>query len=137
MKDDSPAVLSRQLQVGVLAMLLAVSTATVGPELQAVVRFLHPGPKLFSSSATLTADAWFARLVHEEDYLLAIRHAQRCLAADPESATCHRTLGIVLARSGRRKEALREYRQFLKHFGKEKDEVVNAIVAAEDWRFMN
>lgn len=133
MRDGSRAAPPRRLA---LAAWLAVSSA-VGLQVPAVVRYLHPGPTLFSSPATLKADDWFARLVHEDDYLLAIRHARLCLEANPDSVACRRTLGISLARSGQREAALREYREYLKRSGDEGDWEISGIVAKEDWRFMN
>lgn len=114
---------------GLVLLCLALS-----PSALAALRYHHRGPALFT--ATLRADSWFTRVVHREDYELAIDHAKQCLADNPDSAGCHRLLGIALARMGERDAALREYRAYLKLSHDESSDV-ELVMARETYRFMD
>lgn len=118
------------------ALMLTSWAAGCAPIALDIVRALHSGPRLFPASATLKADSWVDRLLHREDYELAIRHARACLEVDPHSAACHRSLGIALARSGQRDAALREYREAMKT-PHEWWWDVNVLVSREDYHFMD
>lgn len=118
------------------ALMLTSWAAGCAPIALDIVRALHSGPRLFPASATLEADSWVDRLLHREDYELAIRHARACLEVDPHSVACHRSLGIALARSGQREAALRAYREAMKA-PHDWWWDVHRVVSIEDYRFMN
>ena len=94
-------------------------------------------PRVFDNQhVTLSEDPWLKRLFHSDAYQQGLNHAQRCVDLDPASPGCHRALGIIYARLGRKDEAIREYRAADKLMPQGVSTDVSRLLAAHDWYFM-